>query len=196
MKIKFLVSIFAMGAAISVYAKNIDFCKTIEFDTGEFNYQVIEKASSNSECRDKPVPIQYKGINDTFNLTSEASPTGGASYLTWDESRKAYGYDKNELKSTIHDIVSQSKENKYIEALNPVVKIKFIPKGNGGVVVSDIVFEDKDSKPISVVRDIYFYSQDNYAAVYGSSPIKCSQEDRILFIEKVELLFESMNVNW
>ena len=196
MKIKLLVAIFSMGVVINVYAKNIDFCKTIEFDTGDFNYAPIEQASSDSECRNKPVPIQYKGIKDIFNLTSEANPTGGVSYLRWDESNKTYSYDEDELKSTIHDIVKQSGNNKYIEALNPIVKIKFTPKGKGGVVVSDIVFEDKKSKPISIVRDIYFYSQDDYAAVYSSALIKFSQKNEICFLEKVESVFESMNINW
>lgn len=196
MKIKILVAIWASVVAINAYAKNIDYCKTIEFDTGNFNYPAIEQASSNSECRDKPVPIQYKGVKDVFNLTSESNPTGGASYLTWDESNKTYGYDKGELKNTIHDIVKQSRDNKYIETLNPIVKIKFTPKGNGGTVVSDIIFEDKNNKPISIVRDIYFYSQDNYAAVYSSTPIKYTQENKISFIEKVESLFESMDINW
>ncbi|MGK4351099.1 hypothetical protein ACSMFN_12545 [Enterobacter sichuanensis] len=196
MKIKLLVAIFSMGVVINAYAKNIDFCKTIEFDTGDFNYAPIEQASSNSECRNKPVPIQYKGIKDIFNLTSEANPTGGASYLRWDESNKTYSYDEDELKSTIHDIVKQSGNNKYIEALNPIVKINFTPKGKGGVVVSDIVFEDKQSKPISIVRDIYFYSQDDYAAIYSSALIKFSQKNEIYFLEEVESLFESMSINW
>ncbi|WP_312627316.1 hypothetical protein [Scandinavium sp.] len=196
MKVKILAAIFTIGMVINAYAKNIDFCKTIEFYAGDFNYALIEKASSNSDCRDKPVPIHYKGIKDMFSLTSEASPTGGASYLTWDESNKTYSYDKDELNNTIHDIVKQSDNNKYIEELNPIVKIKFTPKGNGGVVVSDIVFEDKNSKPISIVRDIYFYSQDDYAAVYSSAPIRFSQKNEIYFLGKVESLFESMNINW
>ena len=196
MQIKILVVILAMGTAIDAYARNIDYCKTIEFDTGSFNYPAIEQASSNSDCRDKPVPIQYKGIKDVFNLTSEANPTGGASYLTWDESNKSYGYDIDELKNTIHDIVKQSRDYKYIETLNPIVKIRFIPKDNGGMVVSDILFKDKNNKPISIVRDIYFYSQDNYAAVYGSTPIKYTHKNKIFFIDKVESLFESMDVNW
>lgn len=196
MKAKFLFIFLLTGIANSGYAKNIDFCKTIEFDTGGFNYSAIEQASSKSECRDKPVPLQYKGIKDVFSLNSEANPTGGASYLTWDESSKTYGYDKDELKSTIQDIVRGSANNKYIEKLNPVVKIKFMPKVNGGVVISDIVFEDKDSKPISLVRDIYFYSQDDYAAVYSSTPIKYSQKINIDFLNEVESLFESMNINW
>lgn len=195
MKIKILAAILAMGVVASTYAKNIDYCKTIEFDTGDFNYSAIMQASSDSECRDKPVPIQYKGIKDIFILTSEANPTGGASYLTWDESTKTYGYDKDELKSTIHDIVKQSGNN-YIEALNPIVKIKFTPKNDGGVVVSDIIFEDKNNKPISIVRDIYFYSQDNYAAVYSSTPIKYTQKNKISFIDEIESLFESMDINW
>jgi hypothetical protein len=196
MKVKILAAIFTIGMVINAYAKNIDFCKTIEFDTGGFNYALIEQASSNSDCRDKPVPIYYKGIKDIFILTSEASPTGGASYLIWDESNKTYSYDKDELNNTIHDIVKQSGNNKYIEELNPIVKIKFTPKGNGGVVVSDIVFEGKNSKPISIVRDIYFYSQDDYAAVYSSAPIRFSQKNEIYFLGKVESLFESMNINW
>lgn len=196
MKIKIMAAILAMGVVASTYAKNIDYCKTITFDTGGFNYSAIMQASSDSECRDKPVPIQYKGIKDTFILTSEANPTGGASYLTWDESTKTYGYDKDELKSTIHDIVKQGGSDKYIEALNPIVKIKFTPKDKGGVVVSDIIFEDESNKPISIVRDIYFYSQDNYAAVYGSTPIKYTQKNKIFFIDEVESLFETMNINW
>lgn len=196
MKIKILAAILTMGVVACTYAKNIDYCKTIEFNTGRFNYPAIMQASSNSECRYKPVPIQYKGIKDTFILTSEANPTGGASYLTWDETTKTYGYDKAELKSTIHDIVKQSGNDKYIEELNPIVKIKFNPKGNGGVVVSDIIFEDKKNKPISIVRDIYFYSQDNYAAVYSSTPIKCTQKNKVSFIDEVESLFESMDINW
>ncbi|NMP29360.1 hypothetical protein GW590_21150 [Rahnella sp. SAP-1] len=196
MKIKTLATILAIGVVSSTYAKNIDYCKTIEFDTGGFNYSAIMQASSDSECRDKPVPIQSKGIKDTFILTSEANPTGGASYLTWDESTKTYGYDKDELKSTIHDIVKQSGNDKYIETLNPIVKIKFTPKDNGGVVVSDVIFEDKNNKPISIVRDIYFYSQDNYAAVYSSTPIKYTQKNKISFIDEVESLFESMDINW
>jgi hypothetical protein len=196
MKIRILAAILAMGVVASTYAKNIDYCKTIEFDTGDFNYSAIMQASSYSECRDKPVPIQYKGIKDTFILTSEANPTGGASYLKWDESTKTDGYDKDELKSTIHDIVKQSGNNKYIEVLNPIVKIKFTPKDDGGLVVSDIIFEDKNNKPISIVRDIYFYSQDNYAAVYSSNPIKYTQKNKISFIDEVESLFESMDINW
>lgn len=196
MQIKLLVAIFTMGIFINVNAKSIDFCKTIEFDTGDFDYSSIEQASSNSKCRDKPVPINFKGVKDIFSLTSEANPTGGASYLIWDESNKTYSYDENELKSTIHDISKQSGNNKYIETLSPIVKIKFTPKGNGGVVVSDIVFEDKNRKPISIVRDIYFYSQDDYAAVYSSEPIKYSQKNNVEFINKVESLFESMDINW
>lgn len=196
MRSKLLVLFFAIGTIADAYAGKIDFCKTIEFETGSFNYSVIEQASSKTECRDKPVPLQYKGINDVFSLTSEANPTGGASYLTWDESTNTYGYDKDELNSTIHDIVKQSGDNKYIEALNPIVKIKFTPKDNGGVVISDIIFEDKNNKPISIVRDMYFYSQDNYAAVYSSMPIKYTQKNKISFIDKVELLFESMDINW
>lgn len=196
MEIKIMAAILAMGVVAGTYAKSIDYCKTIAFDTGGFNYSAIRQASSDSECRDKPVPIQYKGIKDTFILTSEANPTGGASYLTWDESTKMYGYDKDELKSTIHDIVKQGGDNKYIEALNPAVKIKFTPKDNGGVVVSDIIFEDENNKPISIVRDIYFYSQDNYAAVYSSAPIKYTQKNKISFINEVESLFESMDINW
>ncbi|WP_431614753.1 hypothetical protein [Enterobacter kobei] len=196
MRAKFLAVFFAMGTIADIYAKNIDFCKTIEFETGSFNYFAIEQASSKPECRVKPVPLQYKGIKDVFSLTSEANPTGGASYLTWDESSKPYGYDKDELENTIHDIVRESADNKYIEKLNPVVKIKFMPKGNGGVVVSDIVFEDKASKPISLVRDIYFYSKDDYAAVYSSTPIKFSQKNNVEFLNEVESLFESMDINW
>lgn len=193
---KLLVVFLAIGTVSDVYAKNIDFCKTIEFETGSFNYSAIEQASSKPECRDKPVPLQYKGVKDVFSLTAEANPTGGVSYLTWDESSKTYGYDNDELKSTIKDIVRGSAKNKYIKKLNPIVKIKFTPKGNGGVVVSDIVFEDKASKPISLVRDIYFYSRDDYAAVYSSTPIKYSQKNNIDFLNEVESLFESMNINW
>lgn len=196
MKIKIMAAILAMGVVASNYAKNIDYCKTIAFDTGGFNDFAIMQASSDSECRDKPVPMQYKRIKDTFILTSEANPTGGASYLTWDESTKTYGYDKDELKSTIHDIVKQGGSDKYIEALNPIVKIKFTPKDNGGVVVSDIIFKDENNKPISIVRDIYFYSQDNYAAVYSSTPIKYTQKNKISFMDEVESLFETMNINW
>lgn len=67
MKIKILVVILAMGTAIDAYARNIDYCKTIEFDTGSFNYPAIEQASSNSDCRDKPVPIQYEGIKNGYS---------------------------------------------------------------------------------------------------------------------------------
>lgn len=196
MRAKLLFSFLLIVATGSGYAKNIDFCKTIEFDTGSFNYSVIEKASSNSECRERPIPIQYNGVKDTFNLTSQANPTGGASYLTWDESSQSYGYDKDELKSTIHDIVDGKKSFKYIEALTPVVKIKYTPRENGGVVVSDVVFKDEKNNPVSMVRDVYFYSRDNYAAVYSSEPIKCSQKIKVDFINEVESLFESMSINW
>lgn len=196
MRAKLLVVFLAIITITDVYAKNIDFCKTIEFETGNFNYSAIDQASSKPECRDKPVPLQYKGIKDVFSLTSEAKPTGGASYLTWDESSKTYGYDKDELENTIHDIVRGSADNNYIKKLKPIVKIKFVPKENGGVVVSDIVFEDKASKPISLVRDIYFYSQDDYAAVYSSTLIKYSQKNNVEFLNEVESLFESMDINW
>lgn len=196
MEIKILVAILTMGASICVYAKNIDFCKTIEFDTGDFNYSAIEKASSDSQCRFKPVPLQYRGIKDTFNLKSEAHPTGGASYLIWDESKKIYGYDKTELKNTVNDIIKRRANWKYIEALSYEVKITFIPKRNGGVVVSDIVFEDNKNKPISFIRDIYFYSLDNYSAIYGSGLIKYSQKNEVDFADRARGLFESMAINW
>lgn len=73
MEIKIVAAILAMGVVAGTYAKSIDYCKTIVFDTGVFNYSAIMQASSDSECRDKPVPIQYKGINDTIILTSEAT---------------------------------------------------------------------------------------------------------------------------
>lgn len=41
MKIRILAAILAMGVVASTYAKNIDYCKTIEFDTGDFNYSAI-----------------------------------------------------------------------------------------------------------------------------------------------------------
>ncbi|ROR07576.1 hypothetical protein [Erwinia sp. JUb26] len=196
MKNKLLVAFLILGVAIGTSAKDIDFCKTIEFDTRGFNYSYIEQASSDPECRNNPVPLKYKGVSDVFNLTSEANPTGGVSYLTWDELNKTYSYDKGELKNTVSDIVKGNSNYKYLEELHPIVVIKFTPKGNGGVVVSDVIFEDKKHKPISIVRDIYFYSQDNYAAVYSSAPIKYSQQNEMVFINKVESLFETMSIHW
>ena len=64
------------------------------------------------------------------------------------------------------------------------------------MVVSDIIFKDENKKPISIVRDIYFYSKDNYAAVYSSAPIRYTQKNNICFIDEVELLFKSMDINW
>lgn len=196
MKSKFLFSFLLVGISFSLVAKEIDFCKTISFDSGVFSYPEINNASLDHDCRDNSIPLIYKGIKDSFNLSSEANPTGGASYLIWGEDSKKYSYDKSELASTIHDIISQSPENKYIKHLNPIVRIKFTPKKNGGVVLSDIIFEDEKLNSVSMVRDIYFYSKDNFAATYSSGLINFNQKDNIDFLNKVDVLFETMSIDW
>ena len=46
MTTKALGAIISIGIIASTYAKNIDYCKTIEFDTESFNYSAIAQASS------------------------------------------------------------------------------------------------------------------------------------------------------
>lgn len=196
MKAKFLFALTLVSSSFSLVAKEIDYCKTISFDSGVFSYPEIKSASSNYDCRTNSIPLIYKGIKDSFNLSPEANPTGGASYLIWDESRKTYSYDSSELSNTIHDVINKSPRNKYIRNLNPIVKIKFIPRENGGVVVSDIIFEDGEMNPVSMIRDIYFYSKDNFAATYSSNVIKLNQKDNLDFLNNVEVLFETMSIDW
>lgn len=177
-------------------AKAIDFCKTIEFDTGAFDYSAIKRASLKKDCRDNPIPIIYNNIKDVFYLSSDASPSGGVSYLTWDDSTKKYSYDKSDLDGVIRWLVSKNVNFKYLKNLSYKVTINVEPKKNGNLVIGDVVFFDSANKPISIMRTLFFYSQDNYAASYYSDPVKYSEHEKIDFINKLTSLFRSMVVNW
>jgi hypothetical protein len=178
------------------HSEIIDFCKTIEFDTGAFDYSAIKRASSKEDCRDNPIPIIYNNIKDAFYLSPAASPSGGVSYLTWDDSTKKYSYDKFDLDGVIGGLVSKNVNFKYLKNLSYKVTINVEPKKNGNLVIGDVVFFDSTNQPISLMRTLFFYSQDNYAASYYSDPVKYSEHKKIDFINKLTSLFRSMVVNW
>ncbi|MCC8423123.1 hypothetical protein, partial [Photorhabdus thracensis] len=75
------------------------------------------------------------------------------------------------------------------------VKIKTFPRRKGAVVLSDVIFLDKNNEPYSVMKGLFFYSQDNYAAMYYPDPIKYSDKKRIDFLNKVTDLFMTMAIN-
>lgn len=191
----FIIFLFIIYSASS-YAEKINFCKTIEFDTGAFNFTEIKKSSDKNDCRNDPIPLSYNGIKDHFELSGEAYPTGGISYITWDDSEKKFGYDQNELDNTIRDIIKENKKFDYLNGLKYKVNIENTPNNNGALVVSDVVFLDNHNIPVSVIRTLFFYSQDNYAATYYSGPIKYTEDKKIDFLGKVVDLFKTMKINW
>lgn len=179
-----------------INAKEINYCETIKFDSGIFDYSKIQKASRKEDCRDNPVPIYYKGVKDYFNLTSSAYVTGGASYLTWDKTDKNYHYDEDELRNTIQDIIYKDPKYKYLANLTLSVKINYQPRPNGALVISDVIFKDKKGKDVTIIKDAFFYSKDNYAAVYGSQPIKFTDKNKIDLLKGINDLFNTMVIDW
>ncbi|MES4613110.1 MAG: hypothetical protein ACTH8P_14575 [Ewingella sp.] len=178
------------------YANKIDYCKTIEFSAGVFNKMEIQKSSEKDGCREKPVPIFYNGIKDYFYLSKEAYPPGGISYITWDGAKNKYGYDPKELNTTIDNIIKENTSLSYLNSLKYHVNIETSPRKNGALVISDVIFLDKKDAPISLIKTLFFYSQDNYAATYYSGPVQYSDAKRIDYLIKVTDLFNTMEINW
>lgn len=192
----FALSFILFMAAPLSHAKDIYYCWTIKFNSVEFDYSKIKKASLKKDCRDNPVPIYFKGLKDYFNLTPKAYATGGASYLIWDKVSKNYRYDEDELKKTIQNITDREQKYKYLSNLIPSVNIYYYPRPNGALVISDVIFKDKEGNDVSIIKDAFFYSKDNYAAVYGSQPTKFKEKNKILFLKAVNNLFNTMVIDW
>lgn len=178
------------------YANKIDYCKTIEFSAGVFNKIKIQKSSEKDDCREKPVPIFYNGFKDYFYLSKEAYPTGGISYITWDDAKNKYGYDQKELNTTIDKVIKENTNFSYLKSLKYHVNIETFPRKNGALVISDVIFLDKKNAPISLIKTLFFYSQDNYAATYYSGVVQYSDVKRIDYLIKVTNLFNTMEINW
>lgn len=53
-----------------------------------------------------------------------------------------------------------------------------------------------DGKGVSIIKDAFFYSKDNYAAVYGSQPIKFTDKSKIELMEGVNDFFNTMVIDW
>lgn len=49
---------------------------------------------------------------------------------------------------------------------------------------------------VLVLLKMLFYSKDNYAAVYGSQPIKFTDKSKIELLEGVNDLFNTMVIDW
>lgn len=192
----YFLMLFLYGLTPISYVKEINYCGTIKFHAGIFDYSKIQKASRKEDCHDNPVPIYYKGVKGYFNLTSSAYATGGASYIIWDKTDGNYHYDEDELKDTIRNVIYNNPKYKYLSHLTFSVKINYQPRPNGALVISDVIFKDMDGKGVSIIKDAFFYSKDNYAAVYGSQPIKFTDKSKIELLEGVNDLFNTMVIDW
>lgn len=190
-----IVFIFIINPAFT-YANEIDYCKTIEFSAGVFNKIKIQKSSEKDDCREKPVPIFYNGIKDYFYLSKEAYPTGGISYIAWDDTKNKYSYDPKELNTTIDKIIKENTNLSYFKSLKYHVNIETFPRKNGALVISDVIFLDKKNAPISLIKTLFFYSHGNYAATYCSGVVQYSDVKRIDYLIKVTDLFNTMEINW
>ncbi|MCC8423124.1 hypothetical protein [Photorhabdus thracensis] len=195
MKLNILFALILTVLSFSVYAEKIDYCYTIEFDSGVFNLKALKKSSAKNDCRYNHAPLIYNGIRDHFDLSRAAEPYSGIVYIVWDSKNKKYNYDKNEIDNTIKDMYSNSKQFSYVLNMKYKVEIKTFPKCKGAVVLSDVIFLDEKDKPYSVMRTLFFYSQDNYAAEYYPVPIKYTDKKRIDFLNKVTDLFMTMEIN-
>ncbi|MCC8422742.1 hypothetical protein [Photorhabdus thracensis] len=195
MKLNMLFSLILTVLSFSAYAEKIDYCYTIEFDSGVFNLKALKKASAKNDCRYNHVPLVYNGIRDHFDLWEAAYPSGGIGYIKWDDENKKYRYDKDEINNTLRSMYSRNKKFRYVFNMKYKVNIKTFPRRKGAVVLSDVIFTDKNNEPYSVMRGLFFYSQGNYAAIYYPDPIKYADKKRIDFLNKVTDLFMTMKIN-
>ncbi|OCQ51771.1 hypothetical protein Ppb6_02884 [Photorhabdus australis subsp. thailandensis] len=195
MKLNMLFALILTALSFSAYAEKIDYCYTIEFDSGVFNLKSLKKASAKNDCRYNLVPLVYNGVKDYFNLSGAAYPSGGIGYIKWDDVSKKYSYDIDEINNSLKDSYGKNNKFNYVFNMKYKVEIKTFPRRKGAMVMSDVIFLDKKDKPYSVMRTLFFYSQDNYAAEYYPDPIKYSDKKRIDFLNKVTDLFMTMAIN-
>ncbi|WP_036782972.1 hypothetical protein [Photorhabdus aegyptia] len=196
MKLNMLFALILTVLSFSAYSEKIDYCYTIEFDSGVFNLKALKKASAKNDCRYNHVPLIYNGMKDYFDLSGEAYPSGGIIYIKWNSESKKYSYDIDEINNTLKEAYGKKKQFSYVLNMKYKVEIKTFPRRKGAVVLSDVIFLDEKDKPYSVMRTLFFYSQDNYAAEYYPDPIKYSDKKRIDFLNKVTDLFMTMEINY
>ncbi|MCC8422740.1 hypothetical protein, partial [Photorhabdus thracensis] len=110
MKLNMLFALLLIVLSFSAYAEKIDYCYTIEFDSGVFDLKALKEASAKDDCRYNSVPLIYNGIKDYFGLSGSAYPTGGVGYIRWDDEVKKYYYDKDRLNDAIKDMYSEDKK--------------------------------------------------------------------------------------
>jgi hypothetical protein len=83
-----------------------------------------------------------------------------------------------------------------LKSLKYHVNIETFSRKNGALVISDVIFLDRKNAPISLIKTLFFYSQDNYAATYYSGAVQYSDVKRIDYLIKVTDLFNTMEINW
>lgn len=185
------ISFFSISVA---NAKEIDYCKTFWFDSNEFLFPPILKASEKFDCRNRPIPLQLSRKDKKLSANLEIV-MGSAipDYLIISLDDKEGKLDIEKFLDFIKKTEEYKENGLELSSLHSSVEVE--KQADGFLIFSEIYFFDSKKEKSHLIVD-YIFTKGDYISIIYFSKILNKNKIEMDFLIRLKNVFRTMRVGW